>query len=115
MNARQKAKIYKKKLQDLYEDYVTSATVYENALDLADKQITLTREQQVVLRNGIAFNSPREVDEKLATAMIEGFIFNDQFRQAVVFEGYIDPDTGKYILDAKLTVVMPELEEGELE
>lgn len=111
MNARQKAKFYKKKLQELYEDYVASATAMENVLDLAGKQIQLMRDQQATCVEKFVSDKPCEIDYLIASDLMKEFMDNDTFKRAVVFEGHTDPDTGKYTLEAKLTVVMPELSE----
>lgn len=113
MNARKKAKYYKRMLLDLYEDYVKSAKLASDVFEAAQKRIWDIKSKEVTCVEKIEFLKPRDIDDDLATDMIEMFRFNDDIRRAVVFEGHTDPETGKYILEAKLTVVMPKLETEE--
>lgn len=113
MNARKKAKYYKRMLLDLYEDYVHSAKLTSEVFEAAQKRILDIRSKEVDCGFKKIFDAPQEIDEDLAIEMLEQLTYDPNFRRAVVFEGHTDPETGKYILEAKLTVVMPELETEE--
>lgn len=110
MNARQKAKHYKKKLQELYDDYVASAIRCGELVDAVTGKIERVESQKAVCSVEKRFSEPVEIDEYIAIDMWEQLTYDPNFRQAVVFDGRTDPDTGRYILEAKLTVVMPEEE-----
>lgn len=111
MNARQKCKQLKKQLTALYEDYVASAIRCGELMDRVSERIDKFEESKVTCVESMtcAFQPP--MDDSTAKVMIEKLTNNEGFLRAVVFEGHTDPDTGKYILEAKLTVVMPELSE----
>ena len=113
MNARQKAKQLKKQLAALYEDYVTSGIMTEQVMNVVAGNMQKMRDQQVTCSVENEYFDPVEIDDDIAIELWEKLTYHAQFRQAVVFEGYTDPDTGKYILEAKLTVVMPEVEKCE--
>lgn len=113
MNARKKAKHYKKQLAALYEDYVTSAMMTEEVLKVVAGNIEKMREQQVSCVYQKTYDSPVVIDEDIAIEFWEQLTYSMAFREAVQFYGHTDPETGKYILEAKLTVVMPDVETEE--
>lgn len=113
MNARQKCKQMKKQLAALYEDYITSAMATQELMNVVAGNIQKVRDQQVSCVVREQFDQFTYPDEYLAIKMWEQLTYDQKFRQAVVFEGHTDPDTGKYIVEAKLTVVMPEFDEEE--
>ena len=82
----------------------------ENVLDLAGKQIQLMRDQQVVCAVSKQYPDSSGINDAEMFSLYDDITYDPTFRQAVVFEGHTDPDTGKYILEAKLTVVLPEFE-----
>ena len=111
MNARQKAKHYKKLLLDLWEDYVKTAEMTNNIFEAAQKRIWDIRSKEVTCVESVTLDTPMPIEDCQATDLMLKLMLNNTFRQAVTFEGHTDLDTGKYILEAKLTVVMPEVEE----
>lgn len=114
MNARQKCKHLKKQLTSLYADYVTSAMATQEVMNVVAGNMQKMREQQVVCTVSKQYPNPDGIDDAEMFSLYDDITYDPTFRQAVVFEGHTDPDTGKYILEAKLTVVIPEFdEEGE--
>ena len=114
MNARQKAKHYKKKLEKLWDEYVNAVYAAQEAYDNAQDMVEDILLQQTTCMVTKCFDGPVEVDETIANEMITRLEdLYDHYKQAVVFEGHTDPETGKYILEAKLTVVMPDFSEDE--
>ena len=113
MNARQKCKQLKKQAA-LYEDYCESALRMTELVYSVDKKIEQHEERQVTCMVEKYFDAPVEITDDIATEMMSRMEdLYDHFKQAVVFEGHTDPDTGEYILRAELTVVMPEFDEEE--
>lgn len=110
MNARQKAKHYKRQLEALYEDYVHSAMATEHIYGLAKARIKQLEDQQAKCVYQKTYDSPVAIDMDIASEFWEQLTYSLAFREAVQFEGHTDPETGKYILRAELTVVMPEVE-----
>lgn len=116
MNARQKAKHYKKALEMLYQDYEYSAFRANEMITAVHEKIEKHEERMVTCMVSKCFDKPVEVTDEIFEAMTTRlFDLYCNFKEAVVFEGHTDPDTGKYILEAKLTVVMPEFEREEEE
>ena len=113
MNARKKAKYYKRMLLDLYEDYVQSAKLTSEVFEAAQKRILDIRSKEVTCSVENEYFDPVEIDDDIAIELWEKLTYHANFRRAVVFEGHTDPETGKYILKAELTVVMPEVETEE--
>ena len=114
MNARQKAKYYKKQLEALYTDYVRSANAAEKIFEWDAAEIQHMREQQATCMVEKYFDEPVEITDEIVEEMTTRlFDLYCNFKEAVQFEGHTDPETGKYILEAKLTVVMPDLETEE--
>lgn len=116
MNARKKAKYYKKMLLDLYEDYVQSAKLTSEVFEAAQKRILDIRSKEVDCSVKEIFDGPDDPrleykGDLVFNDLIKELCETNDFRRAVVFEGHTDPETGKYILEAKLTVVMPEVDE----
>ena len=111
MNARQKAKLYKKQLKELYEDYANSAVTAREVFDRLFTQLRKLEDSQGECRVVRVFNEPVEITDDIAIDMWEQLTYTNNFRQAVTFEGRVDPETGKYILAAELTVVKPKLSE----
>lgn len=112
MNARQKAKICKKKLDKLYGEYVNAVMEAQEAYNKAEdmvEDILNSHAPCIVTR---CFDGPVEITDEIFEQMMARMCdLYSNFKEAVVFEGHTDLDTGKYILIAKLTVVMPEVEE----
>lgn len=115
MNARQKAKRYKQQLIELYADYVQSAQMTHDIFEVAQKRIWDIKSKEVTCSVEKTFTEPIDISEDLAIELWEQLTYDPTFRQAVTFEGHTDPDTGKYILKAELTVVMPEVKDEEEE
>ena len=113
MNARQKCKQLKKQLAALYEDYVTSAMMTQEVMNTVAVNIEKIRESQVECGYSMTFSKPTEVTDSVARDMLVQLIAQDEFKQAVTFEGHNDQDTGEYIIDARVTVVIPEFDEEE--
>lgn len=113
MNARQKCKQLKKQLAALWEDYVTSAERCGELMDATAERIEKLEASQTVCSCEKAFANSTVITEELAEEFFERLTRNPAFRRAVQFYGHTDPDTGDYILEAKLTVVMPDIEEDE--
>lgn len=113
MNARQKCKQLKKQLAALYEDYVTSAMATQELMNVVAGNIQKMRDQQVTCGYSMTFSKPTAVSDTIVRDMLVQLIAKDEFKQAVIFEGHADPDTNEYILEAKLTVVIPEFNEDD--
>ena len=113
MNARQKAKLYKKKLDKLYAEYVNAVMAAVEAYDKAQDMVEDILLKQTTCSYKMTFSKPTEVSDSVARDMLVQLIAKDEFKQAVAFEGHTDPDTGEYILEAYLTVVMPEFDDEE--
>lgn len=112
MNARQKAKLYKKQRDNLYFEYCNAVLAAQEAYDKAQDMVEDILLQQKICVVEKQFDGPVAINEVIANEMVTRLEdLYDHFKQAVVFEGHTDVDTGKYILEAKLTVVMPEFEE----
>ena len=111
MNARQKAEHYKRKYEELWRDYIYSAAMAAEISDKVFAKIQEHEERQVTCITSMKFDKPTEVTEVIANYMTMALMNDPTVRQAVVFEGSHNVDTGKYELQAKLTVVIPELSE----
>ena len=111
MNARQKAKHWKKKYQELWEDYIASAMAVQGIMDIAGKQIQQLRDSQVTCSHEMIFSKPVAVGDSIARDMLVQLIAKPEFKQAVQFFGHSDPGTGEYVLRTEVTVVIPEVDD----
>lgn len=115
MNARQKAKHYKKKLEELQVHAVEAVgylgSMCEGYLDelvkVDDSHVTCTVTKK--------FDHKQEIDEDLAIDIWEQLTYDPSFRQAVVIDQYQDYETGRWIVAARLTVVKPDVDLEEME
>lgn len=114
MNARQKAKHWKKKYQELWEDYIYSAMAASTVMEQVTEKIKKFEESKVTCVVNKQYPDSEGIDDAEMFSLYDDITYDPTFRQAVVFEGHTDPDTGKYILEAKLTVVIPEVDDENL-
>lgn len=110
MNARQKCKQLKKQLAALHEDYVTSACRCGELMDAVAEKMDKIEESQVVCSVIHIYDGPVSMNETRAVFFFKELADTEEFKRAVTFEGRPHPSTGKYIIEAKLTVMMPEFD-----
>lgn len=107
MNARQKAKHYKKKYNELY---VYAMTALNSAREL-------TREHLVrIIDIGAEERFPRmdtggPSEEAIIEELLHSLTQTDEFKQSVAVEQYSDPLTDEMVYRAHLQTLRPKMEE----
>ena len=105
MNARQKAKQYKKLIIALYEDYVSSAMRCQEMFQkIADSKLHCGAEVRVKPDDSIS-------KDDIYKNLVNQLIATDAFKQSVVLYIHTDLFTGEHVYQMKLQTIKPEIEE----
>lgn len=107
MNARQKAKHYKKQLTELYEDYISSMETVEKAMGVASKKISNFEDSRLICSAEKQFDEPPILKEDDIFELLELITHDENFRRAAVLYEYTDPETNKHVVRMELTALNP--------
>lgn len=108
MNARQKAKHYKKKYNELYK-----ACVLHVAAENIEREI---REASVIDICGVRRHPRTDTriglsDDYIIRDMFRTMTKSDEFKQSVAIEKWVDPLTDEIVYRAHLQTIRPKMEE----
>ena len=108
MNARQKAKLYKKKYNELYKACMLHVAAENIEREMRQRSIIDIRTEQ---RFSPDMVPPEKYESNVIEAMLRHLALSTEFKQSVAVEKYIDEITGEIVYRAYLQTIRPKLEE----
>lgn len=106
MNLRQKAKLYKKTVEELVVKLIKLDTIVQK-----HNNSIIEIHSKIRIQND---GKPIELSDETRVSLIDKLISSEEFKQSIVFYKCIDPFTGEFVYAAELKTIKPEFDVSEM-